>query len=53
MQKSEEQKRTRLKLEDGVHLSLEARRREEEEEHTRIEAEEEASGGGAACTAEG
>ena len=39
----EEHNRARMKVEEGVHLALEARQRsEEEEEHTRIEAEEEA-----------
>ena len=31
-----------MKLEEGLRISLEARRTEEEEEHTRIQAEEEA-----------
>ena len=31
-----------MKLEEGLHLALEAKQIEEEEEHTRIEAEEEA-----------
>ena len=39
----EEYKRTRLKVEEGVRLALEARwRAKEKEEHTRLEAEEEA-----------
>ena len=38
---SEEHKRVRLKVEEGVRLSLEAiQRAEEEEEHTRLESEE-------------
>ena len=40
--RAEEHKRARLKVEDGVRLSLEERRRVEEE-HSRLEAEEEAS----------
>ena len=39
--REEEHKRTRLKVEEGVHLSYEARRiSEEEEEQARLEAEE-------------
>ena len=41
MTRSEEHKRARLKVEVGVHLSLEARQRVEEE-HVWLEAEEEA-----------
>ena len=41
MQKAEEHKRAWLNVEEGLRLSLEARRIEEEE-HTQIEAEEEA-----------
>ena len=41
--RAEYHKRAQLKVEEGVRLSLEARRRaEEEEDHTRIESEEEA-----------
>ena len=39
--RAEEHKRARMKVEEGVRLSLEAKRRAEEE-HTRIEDEEEA-----------
>ena len=41
--RAEEHKRARLKVEEGVRLALEARQRaEEEEEHAWLEAEEEA-----------
>ena len=41
--RAEEHKCERLKVEEGVHLALEARRRaDEEEDHTQLEAEEEA-----------
>ena len=38
--KSEEHKRAGLKVEEGIHLALEAIQIEEEEEHTWIEAED-------------
>ena len=41
--RADEHKCAQLKIEEGIHLSLEARRREEEEEdHAQLEAEEEA-----------
>ena len=38
-QKSEEHKRARLKVEEGVRLNLESRQISEEEDHARLEAE--------------
>ena len=41
--RAEEHKRTRLKVEEGVRFTLEARRRaEEEEQHSQLKADEEA-----------